>query len=272
MLASLALTSACGGVANGAPDEETKGEARDEATKIDEPTMADSNTELAGTTSAPAASAASGSGDVCQMTSDGVRIHVTSSDSSAAPAEGSSNYDVTVDGAVDRVGHSDFTLRTDSASWQVTVDAPGLDLAVAISPGALARVHFAHSCSSLGCTNDVVVGSLPSLNGKANPAQAPSGLYLAADDGAGLMKDAPFKVEHQRLSCDVDLPGGCGGTLPGLYALKFTAGNASSTVRMGETGEFALGSGTVRARNLRSFIEGYCNENVNWAHWVVGVS
>ena len=108
--------------------------------------------------------------------------------------------------------------------------------------------------------------------GAANPAKAPSGLYLAADDGAGLTPDAPFAVEHVRLTCDTNLTGGCGGTLPGLYALKFTAGASASLLRMGETRDFSLGAGTVRARNLRSYIEGYCNDNVNWAHWVTDAS
>jgi hypothetical protein len=68
------------------------------------------------------------------------------------------------------------------------------------------------------------------------------------------------------------LPGGCGGTLPGLYALQFTAGANTALLRMGETRDFSLGGGTVRARNLRSYIAGYCNENVNWAHWVLNAS
>ena len=208
------------------------------------------------------------------MTSDIARIDVSTTDSAAEVGAQSASTDIAFDGVVTSTSRASFTVRTagpdasDNGDVRVTVDAPGLDLAEAIVRNALAHVHYTKHCSLIGCSSDVVVTSLDSLDGIRNPSPARSGLYVAADDGGGLMKDAPFQVEHVRLSCVTELPGGCGGEVPGLFGMRFTAGAAEAFVRMGDTERFALGDGYVRARNLRSFLEGYCNDNVNWAHWV----
>ncbi len=204
------------------------------------------------------------------MTSDAAYIDLVSSDAALNAGDPTSNADFAFDGEVDAVGISQFSIRPvgESSDSSVTIDALGLDLSEAIMPTALAHVHFVRKCSTLGCSTDIVVSSLDALGGKQNPAKAASGLYVAADDGGGLAADLGYSVDHVRLPCTTDLPGGCGGTVPGLYAMKFSTTSGFVVVDMGDTGRLALGSGSVSVHDLRSYIEGYCNENTNWADWV----
>jgi hypothetical protein len=217
----------------------------------------------------------------CTQTKDGVKIAMdplVTTDGGPFVLEA---IDYSIDGRIVATSPSTFEIDTCPsgadciARITFTVDAPGLDVSSTLAVGALAHVHYKKECI-YGCVSDIAVTALASWGGYAYAAPAPTGLYLAADDGGGSVSEMPYAIGRTLLDCPVVKPMPCGANA-GLYTLEFDLLDASGgvvswvIVPMGEERRADYGGGTLRIRNLRSFETGQCDNYTNWAHWVANV-
>jgi len=206
--------------------------------------------------------------------------HVEISGAGFVPDSGDSESgDVTLSGRVTVVTATEMEVDScpafadcDAMVTKLLVTASGLELGAAIPVGALVSLHYRKMCA-VTCTTDLVVTSLDGWGGYTNAVRAPSGIYLAVDEGGAYeaMPEFPFTVERVRLDCPSNFPsGGCPVLSPGLYALRFYERSGGSVlVSMGETSFYGL-AGSLSVRNLRSYSTGECDLYYDWAFWIAG--
>jgi hypothetical protein len=156
---------------------------------------------------------------------------------------------------------------------KVRISANDLDLTTALEPGALVKVH-GESDYFYACTGDLVVESVETWNGIANPSPAPGGFYVAAFEAGG-WSEAPYRIQNVRLDCAFENEQfACNDpeTPTGLFAIELTPNvyQSKTVLPMGETVSIpAPGvSDKWRARNLRTYQTSYCDDYWNYAYWI----
>lgn len=209
----------------------------------------------------------------CTVKDDRATIEVEAlggADSGGQLDGGDETRDQTYEGVVKQVDKTSFVLDTcppnedcGASLVRVTIAAP--DLEFVMEAGSLVRVHFVGYCF-YGCHASIVVDSLETWSGLKNPSPSIGGFYVAADDGGGMLPDAPYKWDSVRLPCTTSFEGGCGGTdePAGVYALRF---DNQVVVHMGDFGYLPRGGFSILVRNLRSYVSGACDDYWNYAHW-----
>jgi hypothetical protein len=152
------------------------------------------------------------------------------------------------------------------------LSAPGL--ALEIPPGALIQVTVNVSVP-WGCEHHIHIKNLPSWGGLLNPYIKDDRMILDASDGSPFpVQGSPIWTETVGLGCYPDAPPGC--SIKEDYVLRFfQLGNDGNdvSVPMGTTAAWQIlipdGQYPVKARNLRSFETGNCDDYWNWGYYVV---
>jgi hypothetical protein len=202
----------------------------------------------------------------CVRTADHVAISMSGAITSTCDDPAGTPSEIT--GQIVRTDETSFDLdmcspAADCIPMIVTVEvkAPGLDLR-ALKQRSFVKVEHRDQ-SFFGCHSSIVVTSLDSWAGEKNPADVGGLLYLAAGDG--LDPTLPFSVERVQTHCREDVET-CGGSVPpDWYSYRF----AGTDVAMGNTATFTANGQTLRARNLRAFYEGGCDDYWDFAFWIV---
>jgi len=213
----------------------------------------------------------------CPVTDDHAEIEVYV-DGRALPDAGVDvDLDESITGSVQWLGTSSFEVsrcpidesdcRNEPPSV-VRITARGLDLTIAMVNGVFVRVRHIRTCDN-GCSESILVSSLPSLWGHQNPLPAPSGMYVAAVEGdVTPPPGSPFTVSAiSELCTDAGLgftgpP--CRGFSSGIYYFDVTEIGASSAA-------FDMGwerwLGHLMFHNLRSYVGSSCEAPFGFGYW-----
>jgi hypothetical protein len=222
-----------------------------------------------------------GAAPLCTQTEFRANMAITTFGPDGTMTSPDENYELATWGHVFDVSTTAFRLENCTGgdvdcsffpSWEVDVFAPGLDLAEVLPEQALVELQFVRNCAWVGACTSTLIVKPP----QPAPREAPSGLYVAVNDGDGSLPPSEFysvdRIErHCRNFADTEA---CSPEGAGIYALQFhfTGHDEPVTVDMGQTVTAPLGAGEVRVENLRSYVTGRCDDDYNWAHVVTGVA
>jgi hypothetical protein len=159
---------------------------------------------------------------------------------------------VTVDGCPPNADCDAFLLTT--------VDVAAEGLALPVPMGAFVRIEVAVSVSE-GCEHYLTIKNLPEWNGLSS-SFATNHLWLAAGDGGlGATETSGLMVVAEALGCYPD-------SSDEDHRLRFLLGAQSLTLAMGEEEDWIAQGHGYRARNLRSFSNGFQDADQAFGWWL----